>query len=192
VRLFVAVDIDPAVVQKIAECGDELRRRAAERAPRARLTWVPSERLHVTVRFIGDVDERRADALAAAVKSELAIQPFELVSEGVGVFPPRGAPRVFWARLTTGVGSLTALERDVSARLEACGLPREDRPYHPHVTLARVRDAAGLRSGPLLDGLTGRRFGAWPVNAITLVQSRPSPHGHVYVALQRTPLGTGS
>lgn len=187
-RLFVAVEIDPAVVQTIAECGDELRRRAAERAPRARITWVPSERLHVTVRFIGEVDEPRAGALAAALKPELAITPFELASERVGVFPPRGAPRVFWAGLTTGVDSLAALEQDVSTRLEACGVPREDRPYHPHVTLARVRDAAGLRSGPLLDGLTGRRFGAWPVNAITLFQSRPSPQGHVYVSLQRTAL----
>lgn len=145
----------------------------------------------MTVRFIGGVDENRAQGIAAALQPELRVTPFDVTIEGVGSFPDRGAPRVFWAGIAAGVESLAALEQEVTARLEACGVAREERPSHPHVTLARVRDAAGLRAGPLLDGLRGQRFGTSHVDAITLFQSRPSPQGHVYVPLQRTALRAG-
>ena len=61
--------------------------------------------------------------------------------------------------------------------------------FSPHLTLARVRDASGLRAGPLLESVADYRFGATPVDAITLFQSRMSPKGPTYVGLQRTPLG---
>lgn len=187
-RLFVAVEIEPAVVQEVAACGEELRRRSA-RAPRARMTWVPADRLHVTVRFIGEVDEARAQATTAALEPRLPFTPFELTIEGVGTFPERGAPRVLWAGVGRGAEALAAVETEVSARLQRCGVPREPRPYHPHITLARVRDPGGLQPAPWLEGVTGRRFGVSPVNAITLFESRPSSQGHVYVPVQRTPLG---
>lgn len=188
-RLFVAVEIEPRVVQEVAACGEELRRRSA-RAARARITWVPADRLHVTVRFIGEMDEARSRAIVEALRPNLPLTPFELTIEGVGTFPEHGAPRVLWAGIVRGAEALGAVEAEVSARLDRCGVPREPRPYHPHVTFARVREASGLRTATWLEGLTGRRFGASPVNAITLFESRPSPQGHVYVALQRTPLTT--
>ena len=87
-----------------------------------------------------------------------------------------------------GVEPLANVEQEITGRLHECGVPREERPYHPHVTLARIRDAAGLRAGTLLDGMTDRNFGRSHVDAITLFQSRPSPKGPVYMALQRTAL----
>lgn len=187
-RLFVAVELDPVVVQKMAEGVEEVRRRATMRAPRARIGWVPAERLHVTVRFIGRIDEPHAEAIAVALEPEVAVKRFEVTIQGVGAFPERGAPRVIWAGITAGIESLAALEQEVTARLAEVGVPCEERPYRPHVTLGRVREATGLRSGPLLDGLSTRRFGTSRVEAITLFQSRPSPQGHLYVPLQRTPL----
>ena len=84
-RLFVAAEIAPAVVGELAACGEELRRRSAQ-AARARITWVPPDRLHVTVRFIGEVDEPRARAIAAALEPILRVAPFELEIHGVGTF----------------------------------------------------------------------------------------------------------
>jgi len=188
VRLFVAVELEPGVVREVAACGEELRRRSA-RAPRARITWVPADRLHVTVRFIGEVDEARSRAIVEALQPNLPLTPFESTIEGVGTFPERGAPRVLWAGVGRGAEALGAVEADVSARLDRCGVPREPRPYHPHVTLARVREPGGVRTATWLEGVTGRRFGVSPVNAITLFESRPSPQGHLYVPVQRTPLG---
>jgi 2'-5' RNA ligase len=86
------------------------------------------------------------------------------------------------------VEGLSALEHEVSARLTGCGVPREDRPFRPHLTLGRVKDPAGLRSAALLDGLGERDFGQWVVDAITLFESRSSAHGPVYAPLGQTRL----
>lgn len=187
-RLFVAVALDPRVVRKIAECGEELRRRVQGHAPHARVSWVPADRLHVTVRFIGEAGDTQAERIAASLAPALTVAPFDALFHGVGAFPERGAPRVFWAGIIGGVESLSALEQEVAARLASCGIAAEQRPYRPHVTLARVREAAGLRTRMLFDGLLDRRFGTSAVDAITLFQSRPSPKGSTYVPLQSTKL----
>ena len=189
-RLFVAVDIDSGVRQKIADFCDELRQRAKALAPRARIAWARTDQLHVTVRFVGEVEAAQGTAIAAALQPELAIESFNMIVKGTGAFAPSGAPRVFWAGIANGAGELSAIEQEVSGRLAACGveLEREGRPYRPHLTLARVRDASGLRSAPLFEALSGRGFGVTRVDAITLFESRTSPRGATYESLQRTPL----
>ena len=187
-RLFVAVEIDPAVAGSLAAFSAELRQRAQRLAPAARIGWVNPEQLHVTSRFIGEVDDKKAAAIAGALLGELPIDPFEVVIHGAGAFPERGAPRVLWAGISAGVEGLTALEVEVSRRLTACGIAREERSYRPHVTLARVREASGLRAPALFETLADRRFGTTPVEAITLFQSRTSPKGAVYTPLHRTML----
>jgi 2'-5' RNA ligase len=183
-RLFVGVEIDAPVVRRLAGCIDELRTRAVARAPRARVSWVTAERLHVTVRFIGEVDETSAERIAAALDASMSL-PFEILIEGVGTFPERGAPRVFWAGIPQGADALAVVERQVSGRLASCGIAPEDRPYRPHVTLARVKVPAGLRPQLLLEGFAGQRFGWSKVDAITLFQSIPSRNGHEYVAWKK-------
>ena len=155
-RLFVAVEIDPAVTQALSEFSAALRRKAQALAPAARIGWVRPEQLHVTARFIGEVSDSKAAAIAGALLQEVAVDPFDLFVQGAGAFPERGAPRVLWAGIAAGVEGLTAVEADVSDRLTACGLAREDRPYRPHVTLARVREPAGLRSSALFEALADR------------------------------------
>lgn len=191
-RLFVGIEINAQVVERIAESLDELRRRVAQRAPRARISWVSPDRLHITVRFIGEASESVARGIAASLSPTLPLHPFEAIFTGIGAFPPHGSPRVLWAGIGAGVDALVALEREVTARLDACGVPPEGRPYRPHVTLARVREPAGLRTRPLLDEFDDRAFGASSVQAITLFQSRLSPKGSVYVPLQSTSLRRAS
>ena len=190
VALFAAPKTEPGFGRSLSACRKNLRRRAAAAAPRARITWVSSGHLHITVRFIGEVDESTARAVAAALEPPLPARPFDVTVYGVGSFPERGGPRVIWAGIAVGAEPLAGVELGIAQRLHECGIRREERPYHPHVTLARIRDAAGLRSRTLLDGMTDLGFGASHVGAITLFQSRPSPQGHEYVALQRTRLGS--
>ena len=78
-----------------------------------------------------------------------------------------------------------AIERELTARLSTIGIPPEDRPYNPHLTLARVREPAGLRAAALLDGLQTHAFGHSTIDAITLFESRLSPKGPTYVAQAR-------
>ena len=191
-RLFVGVEINAQVVERIGECLDQLRRRVAQSAPRARISWVPPDRLHVTVRFIGEASDNEAREIATSLSPTFPVDPFEAIVTGIGAFPPHGPPRVLWAGIEAGVEPFVALEREVTARLDACGIPSEERPYRPHVTIARVREPAGLRSRALLDEFHDRAFGASSVETITLFQSRLSPKGSVYVPLQSTHLRRAS
>jgi 2'-5' RNA ligase len=95
---------------------------------------------------------------------------------------------VIWAGLTGGQEHLLAIERIVGDRLECAGVGREDRAYNPHLTLARVRDAVGLRSAALLDGVRDLPLGSARAGAITLFESRLSPKGPTYIPIQRTSL----
>jgi 2'-5' RNA ligase len=120
--------------------------------------------------------------------SPLEQVPFDLILAGVGTFPPKGPPRVVWSGVTDGREPLLAIEQRVSERLTRAGIAAEERPYNPHLTLARVREAGGLRSAALLEAAREASLGATPVEAITLFESRLSPKGPTYVALQKTAL----
>ena len=186
-RLFVAVEIAPAVATAAAELINNMRERALRLAPRSRITWVMADRLHITVRFIGHVDPDTADVIRQALAPPLECDRFELTVAGVGTFPPEGPPRVVWAGLNEGRQTLTAIEEHVGTRLSGVGIGPEERPrYNPHLTLARVREAGGLRSASLLEPVRDTMLGVTTVEAITLFESRLSPRGPTYVALQKT------
>jgi 2'-5' RNA ligase len=184
VRLFTAIELGNEARAEIAAAGAELRRRIAAKAPRARLTWVAPERLHLTVRFIGEADESQAARIVAALRDPLPFPPFSMSLDRFGGFPASGPPRVLWVGVGTGADSVVQGEAAISDRLAALGLAREERAYRPHLTLARVRDAAGLRTAWLFEGL---RAPSAPtaVDAITLFQSRLSPKGPTYTVVER-------
>jgi 2'-5' RNA ligase len=186
-RLFIAVEMNPSVAEAAREVIDDLRARVTRLAPRAHVTWSAPDRIHVTVRFIGEADEAKAQAIRSALGPTIDAPVFEVTVEGIGAFPPKGPPRVFWAGLTDGRDGLLEVERAVSQRLETL-VPAEDRPYAPHLTLARVKEPAGLSRAALFEGVSTRRFGTVHVDAITLFESRLSPKGATHVPLQRSAL----
>lgn len=188
-RLFVGIELDDAVVSAASAIVDELKRRASTLAPRARIGWVTPERMHLTVRFIGHVDDLQVPTIRDALAPAIPVEPFELHVDGIGTFPPTGSPRVIWAGLTLGTPFVLDVERHVTARLQVVGIAPEERAYSPHLTLGRVREPAGLHAARLLDGLPSPVLGSTRVSACTLFESRLSPKGPTYVALQRTVLG---
>ena len=198
-RLFVAAEIDPSLARELGRVSGEMRQQVEARAPRAQVTWVPPERLHFTVHFIGEVAADRAEAIKAALAQPLGVPAFDLTVAGLGTFPTRGTPRVVWVGVGDGREALIALEREVTGRLgnfrlkaEATGTAQAagtaKARYTPHLTLARVRDAAGLRPRDLLRLAPQGPFGTTHVGAITLFESRLSPKGPQYLALQSTDL----
>ena len=186
-RLFVGCDVGPAVADAAVALIDELKTRVARLAPRARLTWVPKERMHVTLRFIGHVDAPRAGDIAKALAPPIPHAPFEAVVQGAGVFPDRRPPRVLWAGLASGRDDLVTLAREVNARLAAL-VAADSEELTPHVTLARVKDPLGLRAQPLLAGLEHVSLGSFRVERVTLFESRQSGGVLQYVPLHRTTL----
>ena len=188
-RLFVAVEIGETLARRAAKLAEELERRATAAARRAKVTWIPADRMHLTIRFIGEVDDGQAVMVRRALEEPLAVMPFSLTLRGAGTFPKSGTPRVVWLGVTEGREQLLQVEREITARLTPLGIPEEDRPYSPHLTVARVREPAGLKSAGLLDDLTDHRIGTTHIDAITLFQSKLSPKGPTYTPLVHTRLG---
>jgi 2'-5' RNA ligase len=185
VRLFVALDLDTTIRSAAATLSGALRARALEQAPRARLTWVAPERLHITLVFIGALEAERAAAVTAVLAPPLASPPFIVEAGGVGAFPARGRPRVLWAGVGRGSGQLAAIATDVQHRLSSAGVTVEERPLTPHLTLARVRDGIGLHPARLFAGFEDTPLGEMTVSAITLFESRLSPAGPQYQVVQQ-------
>jgi 2'-5' RNA ligase len=188
VRLFVAVELGEDVQATASRVIDELKRRMEKRAPHARVTWVKPAHLHLTLRFIGDADAALGEKIVTTLERPLGVPAFAMRIEGTGTFPPKRPPRVIWAGISAGLDTLRSVEREVSARLDRLISPADDRDFHPHVTLGRVRNPSGLRADVLLDGLQDTAFGVVEVRAVTLFESRLSSTGPTYTALGRAPL----
>jgi 2'-5' RNA ligase len=159
------------------------------RAQTRGLAWVAPDNLHLTLRFLGEVDaaalERVRDAVAAAAA---AVAPFSVNQGGLGGFPTGRAPRVLWASVAAGGERVEALFAELEAALVARGIPGESRPFHPHVTLARARDPRGAKE--LLSVLgAGPAFGEVRAEVLHLMRSELSPRGARYSVLTAAPLG---
>jgi RNA 2',3'-cyclic 3'-phosphodiesterase len=138
-RLFVAVPLPEAVTQRLSALAGGI--------PGAR--WSPPRNMHVTLRFIGDVDGREASDIAA-ILDEVDGAAFDMAVEGVDVFGGRRDARLLYA----GVAPREPLKRlrdKIEAALQRHGLPAEERKYHPHITLARLRGAPADRVGRFLE-----------------------------------------
>jgi len=184
-RLFVAAWLPPGAAEEAAEVIGRLREHGAE------ARWVPRGNLHVTLRFLGDVDEDlvpvTADALPPVARG---IAPFALRLAGLGTFPPRGEPRVAWIGVDAGLEELGRLAvRTEKALLQAGVLPAPDpRPFRAHVTVGRPKRPGGLGRWQNLLRETAFRGGAHPLEEVRLVESRLSPRGAEYVPVARFPL----
>jgi 2'-5' RNA ligase len=140
-RLFAALEIAPDAREAIVA----LQRRLAPAVggPDAALKWNRPDQMHLTLVFIGSVDPVAAAAIIGACQAPIASKPFELAFAGIGVFPPRGAPRVLWLGVGAGADDVRRVQVEVAGRLAAAGVPLEARPFHPHVTLARWKASRG-------------------------------------------------
>jgi RNA 2',3'-cyclic 3'-phosphodiesterase len=175
-RLFIALDI-PAEVRAALT---NYMERARALAPEAR--WARVEGLHVTLKFIGHVDDSMAEKIKAALSAIKAAQ-FEVKFAWVGFFPNPNAGRVFWAGVDGG-DHLPRLASTIDAALEKLGFERETKPYHPHLTLARTSSRPLRELKPLLSD-PPPQFGTMTAREFFLYQSQPQKGGSKYTKLER-------
>ena len=191
-RLFVAIEIGSDVQATASRVIEDLKRRTEQSAPHARVTWVKPGHLHLTVCFIGHAESDLSQKILSTMAGALRVPPFEFTIQGTGTFPARRPPRVVWAGVTAGLDQLLAVEQEVRSRLDRLVPCGEERDYHPHLTLGRVKNPVGLRPAVLLEGLERTVFGAVDVQAVTLFESRLSSSGPTYISLGRAQLGRAS
>jgi 2'-5' RNA ligase len=176
-RLFTALDLSPEVLLRMERLISGLR-------PEALINWSPLDNLHVTVKFIGEWPEARLDELDRQLGTLGRREPFGMEIRDLGWFPGKGAPRVLWAGVHGG-SALAQLARDTEDRLEPLGIAKEQRPFSPHLTLARIKHPAPL--GRLRKQVQDRQtavFGAVPVSQFTLFRSEPGSNASIYHRLR--------
>ena len=193
-RLFIALDIEESIRQRIVRFMEGVR----EFAPEAR--WVRPESLHVTLKFIGEKPAESVSSLKQAI-SELQVNPFTLSVAGHGFFPSPKSPRVFWIGIAAGA-ELGQLARSVDEALGRVGVPKEIHPFNPHLTLARgggrsesaflsnkdKRNPAFRRLQEKLSSLLQPEFGTMTAREFFLYESKLAPGGAKYSKIERFPL----
>lgn len=185
-RLFVAADLPEEARQAVAV---EQKRIASTLGGSAgTLKWVKPDHAHLTLVFLGDVEETRVPAVVEAAGRDVDATPFDITLDTIGVFPPRGAPRVLWIGVSSGASRLSELQRGLAQRIAALGIALEDRPFHPHLTLARWRESRSPDRERALTAAPQDVIARARVDGATLYQSRLSPSGPSYTALARANL----
>jgi 2'-5' RNA ligase len=184
-RLFVAIELDDDA--RAALDAEQHRIRDAL-GDSGGPSWLRPERMHLTLVFIGEVDQPQLVDIRRAVEAPIDAAPFVMSIGGVGVFPPAGAPRVGWVAALEGAKSVVAVQETIADRLRGLGIELEARPFHPHVTLvrwrhARARDAERFRTIAAAGEIARVR-----VDRVTLFDSRQSPGGVAYSGLAHGPL----
>lgn len=181
-RTFIAVDLGPAIRERCQALQTTLARAGTE------VKWVEQENLHVTLLFLGEVDERDVTPVCQAVSTVCAAQPAITLSVGtVGCFPNPRRPRVVWVGVGEGAAELVALHDAIERPLLKLGCyRREERKYTPHITLGRVRGnepPAGLAAA--LTKQADWQAGSIDVHELLILSSELTPRGPIYSVLSR-------
>lgn len=198
-RIFIGIDLDDEIRGKIARFLEGV----SGFAPETR--WVRPESLHITLKFIGEQKPEQVEAIAKRLR-QVRGSPFEIRLSRYGFFPTAKAPRVFWIGIQAGP-LLAELAAQIDAAVAELGIPREERPFSPHLTLARAGGRSGdpkrrKDDGPnsvfavlqkRLAGMgelesCGLNFGNMTADEFILFESQLSPKESKYTKLERFPM----
>lgn len=176
-RLFIALPIAEDVIAELA--------RVARDGPRD-WRWVKPAAMHLTLAFLGEVEEGRVAAAERALRRGAEGAPaLELAAAGLGAFPDQRRARVLWAGVAGDLRQLAALQTGIALALGSEGFELDGKPFHPHLTLARARVPQPLP--PSLD--RAQRFGSWRATEVRLYRSHLGPQGPRYEVLAAAALG---
>lgn len=176
-RLFTAIDLSDDVLLRLDRLLAMLR-------PEALIKWSPLDNLHITMKFIGEWPTDRLRELETALAELLPREPFAVELRDLGWFPNERSPRVLWAGVHAGP-ALEQLARNIEDRLAQLGIAREDRPFSPHLTLARIKSPVPLnRLRQKVEEIQPAAIGSFEVSQFCLFRSDPGSHSSIYRKLQ--------
>jgi 2'-5' RNA ligase len=189
-RLFIALDLDRESRRGMSMAMARFRRQCEEgkRDLVYALRWTPLDALHLTVHFLGETDVSRLQAIRNVVGAPVRMAPFEMGFTRPMVFPDQGRPSMIRFHLETGSGKLAQLHDELGSRLASLGFILEDRPFVPHVTLARIKVPVAVDLQALLSTIRFEPLPPCRVDHVTLFRSEPSKLGSIYGAMHRVPL----
>lgn len=185
-RAFLALDPPPEVRNEIGLIQGRLRK-----ILRGDIRWTNPEGMHLTLKFFGNIFETDVDRISQAVGGiTTAVAPLVLEVKTVGMFPGTRRPRVIWLGIKGDVERLVRLQEEIDRGLLTLGFPKEERPFRPHLTLARIKSPGGLAG---LEEVTAKgddyAAGSFTAGALILFKSDLTPRGAVYTELVKFPFG---
>jgi len=179
-RCFIAIELPAAIHEALEDA--KMRLRAAH----VKASWVKPGNVHLTLRFLGEIEEVQAARIAVTLEEDYeAVPPFRLRVQGLGAFPTARRPSVLWAGCGPLDTGLSDVQQKAEAAARAVGLDAETKAFRPHLTLARIRDRRS--AGPVAAALERQRGfdgGEFEVSAVALFESRLSPAGAEYTRLK--------
>jgi 2'-5' RNA ligase len=185
IRTFVCIEIDADLRRKMSQVSATLSSAGAD------VKWVAENNLHLTLKFLGNVDDAQIPKVADAVKKIAAnYKSFDLTIAGIGAFPERGMPRVIWIGLDEPTGALEKMYYALGEALAPYAEKAEHRTFSPHITIGRVNSSRGRDA--LMKAIETNReieIGAQPVDEITVMMSELMRGGPIYTPLAKSALG---
>lgn len=183
-RTFLAVELPEDVRTSLAQVISRLRK-----SLRGRMSWVRESDLHITMRFLGDVDESGIETFSIAIAAAAAqTSPPLLRLTGLGVYPSVRRARVLWCGGHGDLDALTAFQGQCEEAARLLGLTPENRTWKPHATLARFRESPPQKAlQQALETFSAYEAGEFTVSGVTLFTSELTPHGASYTPIQKFP-----
>lgn len=178
-RAFLGIGLPAGVPEAIVSAIAQVR------GLHAPVAWTTSKNLHITLNFLGEMIPERVPLIERSMRAVASgFGPFSLTAEGGGAFPGTRNPRILWVGFLEPLELVRQLQQNMENALSGAGFPREDRPFHPHITVGRTRGALPPAWGErFVQALSGKGFGVIPVSSFTLYESRLEPWGAVYTPL---------
>lgn len=178
-RSFIAIEIPEEIRNKVIEFQNRLKSIHDD------IKWVRVESLHLTLKFLGDVEENRLNDLTALIHEAIQeFEPFEVDLGGSGVFPNRHRPNVLWIGILKGKEYLRTMASVLNRSLIKMGFDEEKRKYHPHLTVGRVRSRQKIiKTIELMESLSFLEQSFW-VQELILMKSDLKPSGAEYTPLE--------
>jgi 2'-5' RNA ligase len=189
IRTFIAVELDDAVRVRASTLIDKLRTCGTN------VKWVERDKMHLTLKFLGDVDEREVNNVCVTVtKAVSGFGPFSIHCAGASAFPEVARPRTPWLGVGDGAEELCRLQKNVEDALFGLGYPKEARQFHPHLTLGRSKvGGPSLRElSQLIQKLADYDAGISMVDEVIVMSSFLERSGPIYHPLARIQLTAAS
>jgi RNA 2',3'-cyclic 3'-phosphodiesterase len=183
-RLFIAIELPDSIKQGIAKVQEDLRKTGANAG------WTRPEGIHLTLKFLGEVQETKVQEIMAslngAVKGSGALN---LEVAGTGAFPNSKAPRVLWIGVAGDIEKLAALQAAIEDAMEKAGFEREARRFSPHLTLARIKFPKPRDNWQqFIEGIKDVTLGGFEAGRVSLMKSELKREGAVYTEMGRVEL----
>lgn len=188
IRCFIALDLSGEIYQNLGKLIENLKK--GVQFTTSRPAWVRPESIHLTLKFLGNIEENMVEPISEVVKKAAEeTSPFTIRIRDLGVFPDERRPRVLWCGMTKGEIQTVSLQKKIDRGLAPLGFEKDKRLFHPHLTLARIKSLKGTAA--LMSIIKANQqnsyIGECSFDRIILFRSELHPDGARYTKLFEAP-----